>query len=118
MLDVKLRGRGWSTAIPAADAYGRLGVPFALAAIVASAWLAGTPVCAHALGRRNDGEAASNTRTLSLSVQRGDRLAALLAAHGLSARDIGRWVRAARPYADLGHLDPGHSLQLELDRDG
>jgi murein DD-endopeptidase MepM/ murein hydrolase activator NlpD len=117
MYDVRLRGRGWPVAIPVADACdGRPGIPYALVLLITSAWFVCAPTCANALGRPSD--RVSTDRVVEHSVQRGERLAAILAGQGMSARDIGRWVRAARPEADLGHLDPGHSLELHFDRSG
>jgi murein DD-endopeptidase MepM/ murein hydrolase activator NlpD len=117
MHDVRLRGRGWSLAIPAADAYdGRPGIPYALALVIASTWFVCAPMRADALGRASD--RPPSDRVVERTVQRGERLGAILAGHGMSAAEISRWVRAARPQADLGHLDPGHSLELRFDQSG
>jgi murein DD-endopeptidase MepM/ murein hydrolase activator NlpD len=114
----RLRKRGWPTVIPPAGLYDapRAWCRSAIFVMCVGVSLAATG--AHGLQRALLNEPRYMTGSAEHPVRPGDTLAAMLTRYGVDGDTLRQWMRAARPYADLRRLVPGHAVRFELDSAG
>jgi murein DD-endopeptidase MepM/ murein hydrolase activator NlpD len=86
--------------------------------LVASVLLVGVPVHAPALSRMTTSSLPLVARHVVLQAAPGDTIDSMLGSQGVARAEIARWQRAARPLADLRHLENGRIVHIDLDDDG